>query len=89
MTSQAECPLVLEGACKIRHQLYQAVLLKDLDQEQGLSPETAAGLHRTTDLALRATKQTAAAMLVKERCLWLNLSEIKEKDKSFILDTPI
>lgn len=43
-------------------QAYQADLLKDLDQGQGLPPEAVAELRRTTDLALRATKQTAAAI---------------------------
>ncbi len=44
-------------------QAYQADLLKDLDNGQGLSPdEVVAELRRTTDLALRATKQAATAM---------------------------
>ncbi len=54
----------------------QADLLKDLDKGQGLSPDEMAELRRTTDLALRATKQTAtaigrsmAAMVVTERHL--------------------
>lgn len=37
-------------------QAYQAELLKDVDQGQGLSPEAEAELRHTTDLALRATK---------------------------------
>ncbi len=41
-------------------QAYQADLLKDLDQAQGLPPEAVTELRRTTDLALRATKQMAA-----------------------------
>ncbi|XP_016110664.1 kinesin heavy chain-like [Sinocyclocheilus grahami] len=58
-------------------QAYQAYLLKDLDKGEGLSPDQVAVLHRTTDLALRATKQAAsamgrsmAAMVVTERHLW-------------------
>ncbi len=43
-------------------QAYQADLLKDLDKGQGLSPDEMAELRRTTDLALRATKQAATAM---------------------------
>ncbi len=43
-------------------QAYQADLLKDLDSGQGLSPDEVAELRRTTDLALRATKQAASAM---------------------------
>ncbi len=61
-------------------QAYQADLLKDLDKGQGLSPDEVAELHRTTDLALRATKQAATAMgrsmtamVVTERYLWVNL----------------
>ncbi|KAL0148247.1 hypothetical protein M9458_056479 [Cirrhinus mrigala] len=38
-------------------QTYQADLLKDLENGQGLSPEEVSELRRTTDLALRATKQ--------------------------------
>ncbi|XDV17755.1 hypothetical protein PO909_023574 [Leuciscus waleckii] len=43
-------------------QAYQADLLGDLDQGTGLSPEAVAELRRTTDLALRATKHTAASI---------------------------
>ncbi|KAL0194944.1 hypothetical protein M9458_008516, partial [Cirrhinus mrigala] len=58
-------------------QAYQADLLKDLDKGQGLSPDEVVELRRTTDLALRATKQAATAMgrsmvvmVVTERHLW-------------------
>lgn len=37
---------------------YQADLLKDMDQEQGLYPEVFAELCPTTNFALHATKQT-------------------------------
>ncbi len=64
-------------------QAYQADLLKDLDNVQGLSPDEVAELRRTTDLALRATKQAAtamsrsmAAMVVTERHLWVNLADL-------------
>ena len=77
-------------------QAYQADLLGDLDQGAGLSPEAVAELRRTTDLALRATKQTAAsigrsmaAMVATERHLWLNLAGIGEKEKAFLLDAPV
>lgn len=43
-------------------QTYQADLLKDLNNGQGLSPEAVSKLRRTMDLSLRATKQTAAAI---------------------------
>ncbi len=76
-------------------QAYQADLLKDLDQGQGLPPEAVSELRRTTDLALRATKQTAAAigrlmavMVATERHLWVNLVDIREEEKRFLLDAP-
>ncbi|KAI2646248.1 Lamina-associated polypeptide 2, isoform alpha [Labeo rohita] len=76
-------------------QAYQADLLKDLDKGQGLSPDEVAELHRTTDLALRATKQAAtamgrsmAAMVVMERHLWVNLADLGKKEKGFLLDAP-
>ncbi len=77
-------------------QVYQADLLKDLDNGQGLSPDEVAELRRTTDLALRATKQAAtamgrsmAAMVVTERHLWVNLADLEKKEKGFLLDAPI
>ncbi|KAL0195685.1 hypothetical protein M9458_009257, partial [Cirrhinus mrigala] len=77
-------------------QAYQADLLKDLDKGQGLSPDEVAELRRTTDLALRATKQAAtamgrsmAAMVVTERHLWVNLADLGRKEKGFLLDAPV
>ncbi len=77
-------------------QAYQADLLKDLDKGQGLSPDEVAELRRTTDLALRATKEAAtamgrsmAAMVVTERHLWVNLADIGKKEKGFLLDAPV
>ncbi len=53
-------------------------------------------LRRTADLALRATKGTAhaigrsmAALVAAERHLWLTLSDIREKDRVFLLDAPL
>ncbi len=53
-------------------------------------------LRRATDLALRATKHTARAVghsmagsVAAERHLWLILTEIREKEKVFLLDAPI
>jgi len=47
-------------------------------------------------MSLRTTKETAiaigwsmAALVATERHLWLNLAEIKEKDKTFLLDAPV
>ncbi len=77
-------------------QAYQADLLKDLDNGQGLSPDEVAELRRTTDLALRATKQAAtamgrsmAAMVVTERHLWVNLADLEKKERGFLLDAPV
>ncbi len=77
-------------------QAYQADLLKDLDKGQGLSPDEVAELRRTTDLALRATKQAAtamgrsmAAMVVTKRHLWVNLADIGKKEKGSLFDAPV
>ncbi|KAL0199204.1 hypothetical protein M9458_007744, partial [Cirrhinus mrigala] len=66
-------------------QAYQADLLKDLDKISELC--------RTTDLALRATKQAATAMgrsmgamVVTERHLWVNLADLGKKERGFLLD---
>ncbi len=55
-------------------------------------PEAVTELRRTTDLALKATKQTAAAigrsmaaMVATERHLLVNLADIGEKEKRFLI----
>ncbi len=77
-------------------QAYQADVLKEMDEGTGLTPEAVKELRRVTDLALRATKHTAravgrsmAASVAAERHLWLNLTEIREKEKVFLMDAPI
>ncbi len=67
-----------------------------MDERTGLTPEAVKELRRVTDLALRATKHTAHAVgrsmagsIAAERHLWLNLTEIREKEKVFLLDAPI
>ncbi len=77
-------------------QAYQADVLKEMDEGTGLTPEAVKELRRATDLALRATKHTARAVgrsmvawVAAERHLWLNLTEIREKEKVFLMDTPI
>ncbi len=77
-------------------QAYQADLLKDLSTGGSIDEEAFLELCRATDLSLRATKQTAraigrsmAAMVSTERHLWLNLTGIKDKDHTFLLDAPI
>ncbi len=77
-------------------QAYQADLLSDLDEGEGIGPDTVCELRQVTDLSLRATKETArsigrsmAALVATERHLWLNLSNIKGKDKHFLMDAPL
>ena len=77
-------------------QAYQADLLKDLSVGSTIDEEAFAELRRATDLSLRATKQTAraigrsmSALVSTERHLWLNLTGIKEKERLFLLDSPI
>ncbi len=77
-------------------QAYQADVLKEMDEGTGLTPEAVKELRRATDLALRATKHTArvvgrsmAGSVAAERHFWLNLTEICEKEKVFLLDAPI
>ncbi len=60
------------------------------------NPAAFSDLHSATDLALRATKMTAqaigrsmASLVVLERYLWLNLTEMKYADKIPFLDSPV
>ncbi len=66
-------------------QIYQAEVLKKMDEGGGVTPKDVKELRRATDLALCATKHTAwavghsmAGLVTAERHLWLNLTE-KEK----------
>ncbi|CAM4446751.1 unnamed protein product [Leuciscus chuanchicus] len=77
-------------------QAYQAELLGDSEEGGGISADTVSELRRATDLSLRATKETAksigrsmAALVATERHLWLNLSDIKDKEKHVLLDAPV
>ncbi len=63
-------------------------VLKEMDEGTGLTPEAVKELHRATDLALRDNKHTACAVgrpmagsVAAERHLWLNLTEIREKEE--------
>ncbi len=67
-------------------QAYQADVLKEMDEGTGLTPEAVKELRRATDLALRATMKGSVAA---ECHLWLNLTEIREKEMVFLLDAPI
>ncbi len=75
-------------------QAYQADLLKELDEGEQVSSNDIVELRRTADLALRVTKETArgigrsiTALVAAERHLWLTLSNMKEKDRVFLMDT--
>ncbi|KAL0147482.1 hypothetical protein M9458_057222 [Cirrhinus mrigala] len=77
-------------------QAYQANLLKELDEGEEIKDSNISELRRTADLYLRATKETAravgrsmAALVAAERHLWLTLSDMKEKDRVFLLDAPL
>lgn len=77
-------------------QAYQADLLRDLDDREGVGPDVVRKLCRATDLSFRATKEIACtigrfmtAMVAVERHLLVNLSDFKEKDRAFLLDAPL
>ncbi len=77
-------------------QAYQAELLADLCEGRAIGPNAVCELRRATDLSLRPAKEMAksivrsmAALLATERHLWLNWSNIKGKDKNFLMDAPI
>lgn len=77
-------------------QAYQAELLKELDEREGLTPKAVKELRRAAVLVLKATKHTARAVgrsmagMVSVEChLCLTLTDIKEKDTTFLLDAPI
>ncbi|ROL54924.1 hypothetical protein DPX16_12793 [Anabarilius grahami] len=76
-------------------QVFQAKLLRALD-ESGFDAPAFRDIRSATDLALCATKATAqaigrsmASLVVLERHLWLNLTEIKDADKTAFLDAPV
>lgn len=50
------------GHAALYGRAYQAELLKELDEGEGLTPEAVKELRRATDLALRTTKHTARAV---------------------------
>ncbi|CAM4616073.1 unnamed protein product [Leuciscus chuanchicus] len=76
-------------------QVYQAKMLRDMHEgrtDPGLFDE----LRAATDLALRATKVTARSLglvmstaVVQERHLWLNLADMREPERTRLLDAPI
>ncbi len=73
--------------------MFQAKLLCSMD-ESNPKPTAFNELRSATDLALRATKMTAQAigrsipsLVVLERHLWINLTEMKNADKVPFLDS--
>ncbi len=73
-------------------QAYQADLLKKLDEGEEVKSVDISEMRRTADLSLRTTKETACAIersMAAERLLWLTLSEMKEKDRVFLMDAPL
>jgi len=63
---------------------------------KSVGPDAVRELSWVTYLSLRATKEIAraigwstAALVATERHLWLNLAEIKYKDRAFLLDGPV
>ncbi|KAJ7990663.1 hypothetical protein DPEC_G00302730 [Dallia pectoralis] len=77
-------------------QAYQAELLSDGAQGETVSPDDVRELRQAADLSLRATKETAksvgramAALVATERHLWLSLSDMRDREKAFLLDAPL
>ncbi len=87
------------GAClhtRAVLRVYQADLLKELDEREELRPDHFTELRRTADLSLRTSKETVratgrsmAALMAVERHLWLTLSDVKEKGRVFLMDAPL
>ncbi len=76
--------------------MFQAKLLRGMDESGQVHQETFKELRTATDLALRATKATAqvinktmVSLVVLERHLWLNLTEIRDAEKMAFLDSPV
>ncbi|KAL0150616.1 hypothetical protein M9458_054077, partial [Cirrhinus mrigala] len=65
---------------------YQADLLKELDEGEEIRDSDISELRRTADLSLHTTKESMAALVATERHLCLTLSDMKEKDRVFLLD---
>ncbi len=86
--------MIASSGAMQRH--HQADLLQDMAQRGAPTQEEMMELRRATDLSLRVTKETAravgrsmSALVATERHLWLNLPDIREKDRRFLLDAPV
>ncbi len=76
-------------------QVFQAKMLKQMD-EHGPDPEIFKELRSTTDFALRTTKSTAqsvgrvmGSLVVLNRHLWLTLTDMKDAEKTVLLNAPV
>ena len=76
-------------------QVFQAQMLRDMHKGR-TDPGFCDELRAATDLALRATKVTARSLglvmstaVVQERHLWLNLADMREPERTRLLDAPI
>lgn len=79
----------------LANRAYAAAGQADME-ESGQHQDAFKELRTATDLALRATKATAqavgktmASLVVLERHLWLNLTEIRDAEKMAFLDSPV
>ncbi len=70
-------------------QAYQADVLKEMDEGTGLTPEAVKELCRATKRTARAVGRSMTGSVAAEHHLWLNLTEIGEKEKVFLLNAPI
>lgn len=74
----------------------QADLLKKMEEGEDIKSDDIAELRWATDLSLRANRETAraigqsmAALVATKRNLWLTLSNIKEKDRVFLIEAQL
>lgn len=61
---------------------------QNLDEVEEVGSEDIKELSQAADLSLSATKEighSMAALVATERHLWLNLSDMKEKDRFFLI----
>ncbi len=65
-------------------QAYQAELLADLDEGEGIGPGAVCKL-----ATARSIGRSMAALVATERHLWLNLNNIKGMDNNFLMDAPL
>ncbi|KAL0148119.1 hypothetical protein M9458_056589 [Cirrhinus mrigala] len=67
-------------------QAYQADLLKELDEGEEIKDSN---ISEPTKETARAVGRSMAALVAAERHLWLTLSDMKEKNRVFLLDAPL